>query len=34
MDASTTTTTLAVRPVLFSFEEQRALLGFLAGYSG
>jgi integrase/recombinase XerD len=35
MEASTaTTTTLAVRPVLFSPEEEHALVGFLAGYSG
>ena len=35
MKASTvTTTTLAVRPVLFSPEEELALVGFLAGYSG
>jgi hypothetical protein len=34
MEASTpTTTAIAVRP-LFSSEEQQALLGFLAGYSG
>jgi site-specific recombinase XerD len=33
MEASTTTTTVALRP-LFSSEEQQALLGFLAGYSG
>ncbi|MGH3524510.1 MAG: tyrosine-type recombinase/integrase, partial [Mycobacterium sp.] len=35
MEASTvTTTTLALRPVLFSPEEELALVGFLAGYSG
>ena len=35
MKASTvTTTTLAVRPVLFSPEEELALVGYLAGYSG
>jgi integrase/recombinase XerD len=35
MEASSfTTTVVAVRPVLFSPEEQVALVGFLAGYSG
>jgi integrase/recombinase XerD len=35
MEASpVTTTTLALRPVLFSPQEELALVGFLAGYSG
>jgi site-specific recombinase XerD len=34
MATSTVTTTLAVRAVLFSPEEEHALVGFLAGYSG
>ena len=35
MEASTfSTTAVAVRPVLFTPEEELALLGFLAGYSG
>jgi hypothetical protein len=34
METSIPTTTLAVREVLFSPEEELALAGFLAGYSG
>jgi integrase/recombinase XerD len=35
MDASTfTTSAVSIRPVLFSPEEELALVGFLAGYSG
>jgi hypothetical protein len=35
MEASTSSTTaVAVRPVLFTREEELALVGFLAGYSG
>jgi hypothetical protein len=34
MEASTVTTTIALRSRLFSPEEEHALVGFLAGYSG
>ena len=34
METVTTSTTLAVRDELFTTEEQTALVGFLAGYSG
>jgi hypothetical protein len=34
MDSSTTTTAVAILPELFTAEEELALAGFLAGYSG